>query len=115
MGSRQYPDWLGFEERTVATAESGQPLESWSIRFPRYGQVLLQSSTESTVNDQLVTAEQYTVKLPFDAAAARVTAMDWRLRWRDQLGNVRVLNLVGTDATARGRQSELVFSATLDR
>lgn len=77
--------------------------------------MVLKSATEPVRNDQQITAEGYQVTLPYDLAAGRVTAKAWRIRWRDQLGVVRLLNLTGVDTTARGRRAELVLSAVLDR
>lgn len=111
MSSRSYPDKIIFQQRTITTAASGQPVESWSDMFDRWGKVEQTSAGEVVANDQRQKNESYKITLAFDATAAAVTAADWRLNWRDALGNTHTLDLTGVNPAHAGRTSQIHLTA----
>lgn len=111
MSSRSYPDKIIFQQRTITTAASGQPVESWADVFDRWGKVEQISAGEVVANDQRQKNETYKITLPFDAAAAAVTAAEWRLNWRDALGNNHTLDLTGVNPAHSGRTPKIHLTA----
>ena len=111
MSSRSYPDKLTFERRTVTTAASGQGVESWATDFLIWGRVTQTAAGEAVLNDQLQTNEAYTISVPYNAAAAAVVAMEYRVLWRNRQGVEITLNLTAGDLSPAGRSPELKFKA----
>lgn len=111
MSANSYPDKITFEQRTVTTEASGQPVENWSPVFFRWGSVTQTAAVETVVDNVLQTNESYLITFPFDRTAAIVTADGWRLNWRDKLGNTKYLNLTGVAPVAAGRTSEIKLTA----
>lgn len=111
MSSRSYPDKIIFQQRTITTAASGQPVESWSDVFDRWAKVEQVSAAEVVVNEQRRKVEVYKITLAFDATAAAVTAAEWRLNWRDALGNTHTLDLTGVNPAHTGRTSKIHLTA----
>lgn len=114
MGSRQYPDKLTFQSRTLTTRDGGQVIETFATAFSRFGKVEQTGASEGTKNDQQQNVEGYRIRLPRDTTAAGIDAK-WRIVWRDQLNVTRTLNLTGVDAGQAGRTAELFLTATLTR
>jgi head-tail adaptor len=114
LSSRQYPDKLTFQSRSLTTQPGGQVTESFATAFSRFGKVEQTGANEGTKNDQQQNVEGYRIRLPRDTTAAAITAK-WRIVWRDQLNVTRTLNLTGVDAGQSGRTAELHLTATLTR
>ena len=114
MSSRDYPDKLTFQSRTLATQASGQVTETFETAFVRFGKVDQTGAAEGTKNDQQQNVEAYRVRLPRDAAAAAIDAK-YRILWRDQFNVTRTLNITGVDAGQSGRTAEIFLSAMVTR
>lgn len=114
MSSRDYPDRLAFQSRTLTTEDSGQVVENFATAFSRFGKVEQTGAAEGTKNDKQQNVEGYRIRLPRDAAAAAIDAK-WRIVWRDQMNVTRTLNLTGVDSGQAGRNAEVFLTATLTR
>lgn len=110
MSSRQYPDKLMFQSRTLTTAADGQVTEAFSTAFTRYGRVEQTSAVEVTRNDQQQSIESYRIRLPRDNTVAAIDAK-WRVLWRNQFNVTLTLNLTRVDTGTAGRSIEIILSA----